>query len=66
MEDFIDKLDRLIMELEGQAEAHSISAMLLSRVTLLQTMDPATGKQLLQFVWEKLDEIEQADPSNLL
>jgi hypothetical protein len=66
LEDFIDELDRLILKYEEHFEPHNVSAMLLSRVTLLQSMDPQTGKDLLKFVWEKLDEIEQADPGNMI
>jgi hypothetical protein len=29
-------------------------------------MDPAVGKHMLKFVWEKLDEIEQANPGNMI
>jgi hypothetical protein len=66
LEDFIDDLDTVIMKYEGVFDAHNVSAMLLSRVLMLQTMDPATGKELLKYVWQQLDEIEQADPGNLL
>ena len=45
---------------------HNISAILLSRVTLLMTMDPTTGKGLLKYVWEQLDAIEQADPGSMI
>jgi hypothetical protein len=65
MEEFVNEIDAVIARYPDFAP-HNISAMLLSRVTLLQTMDPATGKGLLKFVWEKLDEIEQADPGNMI
>lgn len=65
MESMVSKLDAIIMEYQD-CEAHNIAGVLLSRVTLLMTMDPATGKGLVKYVWEKLDEIEQADPSNFL
>jgi len=63
---FIDELDTLIFKYEDVFEAHSVTAMLLSRVTLLMTMEPAVGKDLLKYVWEQLDIIEQADPGNML
>jgi hypothetical protein len=50
IEDFIKDLDTLILKYEGTFEAHNISGMLLSRITLLMTMDPAVGKQLLKYV----------------
>lgn len=66
LEEFIAKLDSLIISYEGQLANHNVSALLLSRVTLLQTMDPRVGKDLLKYVWEQLDEIEQADPGNMI
>ena len=65
MESFLAKLDAIISEYPDCA-AHNIAGVLLSRFTLLMTMDPATGLGLCKFVWEKLDEIEQANPSDLL
>ena len=46
LEDFIDELDKLIMSYEDRFEAHNVAGMLLSRVTLLCTMDPAVGKEI--------------------
>jgi len=66
LEDFIDELDKLIMSYEDRFEAHNVAGMLLSRVTLLCTMDPAVGKELVKYVWEQLDIIEQADPGNMI
>ena len=65
MESMVAKLDSLIMEYPDCAP-HNLAGVLLSRVTLLMTMDPATGKGLVKYVWEKLDEIEQANPSSFL
>jgi len=65
LEEFIAKLDAVIVQYPNMAP-HNISALLLSRVTLLMTMDPATGKGLLKYVWEQLDEIEQADPGSMI
>jgi hypothetical protein len=66
IEDFIDELDFLIMKYEEQFAAHGISGMLLSRVTLLMSTDPSVGKELLKFVWNKLDELEQSNPGQYL
>lgn len=66
IEDFVDELDKLIMSYEDKFEAHNITGMLLSRVTLLMSSDPATGKGLLKFVWERLDELEQSNPGQFL
>ena len=65
LDEFIEKLDAVIQQYPNMAP-HNISALLLSRVTLLMTMDPATGKELLKYVWTQLDEIEQADPGQYL
>jgi hypothetical protein len=65
LEEFIRKLDDVIQQYPNMAP-HNISALLLSRVTLLMTMDPSTGKQLLKYVWEQLDQIEQADPGSMI
>lgn len=66
IEDFIDDLDMLIMKYQDQFEAHSISGMMLSRITLLMSTDPSVGKELLKFVWNKLDELEQSNPGQYL
>jgi hypothetical protein len=66
IEDFIDDLDKVIFKYEGKFASHNVAGMLLSRVTLLCTMDPAVGKELLKYVWEQLDQIEQADPGSMI
>jgi hypothetical protein len=66
IEDFITDLDIVLFKYEDKFEAHNVAGMLLSRVTLLMTMDPAVGKQLLKYVWEQLDAIEQADPGSMI
>jgi hypothetical protein len=66
VEDFVEDLDTVIMKYQDIFAAHNISGMLLSRVTLLMTMDPSTGKELLKYVWTQLDEIEQADPGSMI
>lgn len=63
--EFVSELDELIKRYDD-FEAHHITGMLLSRVTVLMAMDPATGKGLLRYVWEMLDEIEQANPGSMM
>lgn len=65
IDQMVDDIDQVIFARPGWA-AHNLAGVLLSRVTLLMTMDPAVGKELVKYVWEKLDEIEQADPGNML
>jgi hypothetical protein len=66
IEDFIGEIDKIILKYEDTFAAHNLAGMLLSRVTLLCTMDPAVGKELVKYVWEQLDAIEQADPGNMI
>jgi hypothetical protein len=61
----VGELDALISKYD-EFLPHQITGVLLSRVTLLMTMDPETGKGLLRYVWEKLDEIEQNNPGSML
>lgn len=63
--EFINRLDDVIKDFPEMG-AHNVAGALLSRVTLLMTMDPAVGKGLLKYVWEQLDIIEQADPGSML
>jgi len=65
LEELVAKLDEVIQQFP-EMMPHNISAILLSRVTLLMTMDPTTGKGLLKYVWEQLDAIEQADPGSMI
>ena len=64
--EFITELDELILKYEDKFAAHSISGLLLSRITLLMSTDPIVGKELLKFVWNKLDELEQSNPGQYL
>jgi hypothetical protein len=66
IESFISELDELIVKYQDVFAAHNVSGMLLSRVTLLMSTDPAIGKELLKFVWNKLDELEQSNPGQYL
>ena len=65
MNNLVDELDRVIINY-SDCEAHNVAGVLLSRFTLLMTMDPSVGKELVKYVWERLDEIEQADPNNMI
>lgn len=61
----IDQLDTVLLQY-NHCPAHEVAGALLSRITLLMTMDPSVGKHMLKFVWEKLDEIEQANPGGMI
>ena len=66
IEDFINEIDQVILKYEDKFQAHNIAGMLLSRITLLMSTDPETGKGLLKFVWEKLDELGQSNSGQYL
>ena len=63
---FVNDLDEVILKYQDIFSAHNITGMLLSRVTLLMSTDPVVGKELLKFVWTKLDELEQSNPGQFL
>jgi hypothetical protein len=63
---FIEDLDSVIAKYQHVFPAHNISGILLSRITLLMSNDPTVGKELLKFVWNKLDELEQSNPGQYL
>ena len=65
LEEFVLALDAVILQFED-FEAHNIAGILLSRVTLLMTMDPSVGKELVKYVWTQLDTIEQANPGGMI
>jgi hypothetical protein len=62
----VEDMDSLIRQYEGMLNAIDVTGVLLSRVTLLCTQHPEIGKGLVRFVWEKLDEIEQANPGGMI
>ena len=66
LEELVNDLDEVILKYQEDFQAHNVAGILLSRVTLLMSTDPATGKELLKFVWNKLDELEQSDPGQYL
>lgn len=61
LHDLVDKLDELLHDY-NELGAHNLAGILLSRVVLLTQTQPSLGKDLIRFVWEKLDEIEQDNP----
>jgi hypothetical protein len=66
IEELINDLDQVILKYQEDFQAHNVAGILLSRVTLLMSTDPGVGKELLKFVWNKLDELEQSDPGQYL
>ncbi len=63
---FVDEIDAVINKHSEYFEAHHICGVLMSRFVLLMSQDPETGKGLAKYIWERLDEIEQANPGNML
>jgi hypothetical protein len=66
LEELVNDLDQVIVKYQEDFPAHNIAGILLSRVTLIMSLDPGVGKELLKFVWNKLDELEQSDPGQYL
>jgi hypothetical protein len=66
LEELVSDLDEVILKYQEDFQAHNVAGILLSRVTLLMSTDPAVGKELLKFVWNKLDELEQSNPGQYL
>jgi len=64
--ELVNELDAVIIKYQDELEPHNVAGVLLSRVTLLMQTDPDTGKDLLRFVWEKLDELQQSNPGQFL
>jgi hypothetical protein len=64
--DFVNDLDIIIAKYQHVFPPHNTAGILLSRITLLMVDDPVTGKELLKFVWNKLDELEQSNPGQYL
>lgn len=65
LEEFVLALDEVIKQYPD-FEAHNLAGILLSRVTLLMTMDPSVGKELVKYVWQQLDTIESANPGGMI
>lgn len=64
--ELVNDLDAVILKYQDEFAPHNITGVLLSRITLLMQSDTQTGKELLRFVWEKLDELEQSNPGSYL
>ena len=58
LHDIVEHLDDLLHE-HKEMGAHNLAGVLLSRVVLLTEHDPSLGKDLVRYVWERLDAIEQ-------
>lgn len=63
LHELVDKLDELLHDYK-EMEAHNLAGILLSRVVLLVQDTPSLGKDLVRYVWEKLDQIEQDNPGD--
>lgn len=61
LHDIVDRIDEVLHEY-NYAGAHNLAGILLSRVVLLVQDEPALGKDLVRYVWEKLDQMEQDNP----
>ena len=61
LHDIVDAIDEILHEYR-EIGAHNLAGILLSRVVLLTEHDPALGKELVRYVWERLDGIEQDRP----
>jgi hypothetical protein len=62
--ELVTQIDSVLLAFPHIANPN-LAGVLLSRVVLLMNEDPKTGKDLIRYVWEKLDEIETNNP-NLL
>ena len=63
--DFVNRIDDAILDHEDMGN-HNLAGALLSRVVLLMQENPSTGKDLVRYVWEKLDEMDSANPGDFL
>ena len=63
--DFVNRVDDAILYHEDMGN-HNLAGALLSRVVLLMQEDPALGKDLVRYIWEKLDEMDSANPSDFI
>jgi len=61
LHDLVDRIDEALHDY-NYIGAHNLAGVLLSRVVLLVENEPALGKDLVRYVWERLDEIEQNKP----
>lgn len=63
LHDIVDAIDEILHEYKHLG-AHNLAGILLSRVVLLTEHEPALGKDLVRYVWERLDAIEQDRPGD--
>lgn len=63
LHDIVDAIDEILHEYK-EIGAHNLAGILLSRVVLLTEHDPALGKDLVRYVWERLDQMEQDNPGD--
>jgi len=63
LHDIVDHLDELLHE-HKEMGAHNLAGILLSRVVLLTEQTPSLGKDLVRYVWERLDQMEQDNPGD--
>ncbi len=64
--EFVNDIDQVINKYSADFEPHNICGVLMSRFVLMMSHDPETGKGLAKYIWERLDEIEQANPGSML
>lgn len=64
--EFVQEIDEVITKYSVNFEPHNICGVLMSRFILMMSHDPETGKGLAKYIWERLDEIEQANPGNMI
>lgn len=61
LHDIVEAIDEVLHDYKHLG-AHNLAGILLSRVVLLTEHEPALGKDLVRYVWERLDGIEQDRP----
>lgn len=58
LHEIVDRLDEILHDYK-ELGTHNLAGVLLSRVVLLMEDQPALGKDLVRYVWEQLDRLEQ-------
>ena len=61
LSELVEAIDDLLAD-HMHMGAHNLAGVLLSRVVLLTEHDPQLGKDLVRYVWERIDGIEQNGP----
>lgn len=57
--DIVNAIDAILEEHVASIGPANLCSILLSRIVLLSHHEPSMGKDLIRYVWERLDEIEQ-------